>query len=253
MIYDLQKASMWKRASAFLFDFIIFMVVAVGVATLLSSLLGYDTHYNTFQAGYDKYEKEYGVDLNITQSQYEAKTEAEKKLWDTAFAAFQKDPDVTYAWGMIVNLSFVIIIFAALLAFIILEFTVPNIFGNGQTLGKKIFGIGVMRTDGIKVVPALMFIRTVLGKFTIETMIPLFLVLMILFMNIGIVGTMIIGLILLVQVILLITTQTNSMIHDVLAKTVVVDVASQMIFENEEELIAYKEKVHAEKVARQTY
>lgn len=253
MIYDLQKASMWKRASAFLFDFIIFVIAAVGLATLLSALLGYDTHYNNMQAGYDKYEKEYGVELSITQEEYDAKSEEEKTLWNQAFEAFSKDEDVLYAYNMLVNLSFVIVIFAVLLAFLILEFTVPNIFGNGQTLGKKIFGIGVMRTDGIKVVPALMFIRTVLGKFTIETMVPLLLVMMLMFGIVGITGTMIIGLILLVQVILLITTQTNSMIHDVLAKTVVVDIASQMIFENEQELIAYKEKVQAEKAARQTY
>jgi hypothetical protein len=56
-----------------------------------------------------------------------------------------------------------------------------------------------------------------------------------------------------VQVILMIKTQTNSAIHDVLAKTVVIDVASQMIFESEEDLIAYKEKAHAEKAARQAY
>ena len=29
MIFDLQKASMWKRISAFLFDFILFGIVAV--------------------------------------------------------------------------------------------------------------------------------------------------------------------------------------------------------------------------------
>jgi hypothetical protein len=42
-------------------------------------------------------------------------------------------------------------------------------------------------------------------------------------------------------------------LHDVLAKTVVIDLASQMIFENEEALIAYKTKVHADQAARQTY
>lgn len=253
MIYDLQKASMWKRISAFLFDFIILVIAAVGLATLLSAILGYDTHYNNMQAGYDKYEKEYGVELSISQEEYNAKSEDEKAVWNQAFEAFSKDEDVMYAYSMLVNLSFIIVVFALLLAFLALEFVVPNIFGNGQTLGKKIFGIGVMRTDGIRVVPALMFIRTVLGKFTIETMIPLFLVMMLMFGIIGSTGTIIIGLILLAQIILLVTTQTNSMIHDVLAKTVVVDVASQMIFENEQELVAYKEKLHAEKAARQTY
>ena len=130
---------------------------------------------------------------------------------------------------------------------------VPIKLGNGQTLGKKIFGIAVMRTDSVKVTAPLLFIRTILGKFTIETMIPVLICIMIFFNMIGIVGMLILGLILLVQIILMITTHTNSCIHDVLAKTVAVDMQSQLIFENEEELMNYKNKIHAEKVARQTY
>ena len=40
MIYDLQKASMWKRVSAWLFDTILLSIVAVGFAFLLSTILG---------------------------------------------------------------------------------------------------------------------------------------------------------------------------------------------------------------------
>ena len=98
-----------------------------------------------------------------------------------------------------------------------------------------------------------MFIRTILGKFTLETMIPIYLMYLAALGKIGILGPIIIGLILLVQVILMIATHTNSMIHDVLAKTVVVDMSSQMIFDSEEEMIAYKEKLHAEAAARKTY
>ncbi len=253
MIYDLQKASMWKRASAFLFDFIIWVTVAVGVAALLSAILGYDTHLNNMQTGYEKYEKQYGVELRISQEEYNAKTAEEKALWDKAFAELSKDQEVLYAYNMVVNQSFLIVVFAVFFAFIILEFIIPNIIGNGQTLGKKIFGIGVMRTDGIKVVPMLMFIRTILGKFTVETMIPLFIFMMQMFGIAGFYGTLVTGFILLAQIVLLIATHTNSPIHDLLSQTVVVDMASQMIFENQEEMIAYKEKVHAEKVARQTY
>ena len=43
----------------------------------------------------------------------------------------------------------------------------------------------------------------------------------------------------LTQVILLAVTRNNSQIHDLLAGTVVVDVSSQMIFRDTEEMIAY--------------
>ena len=76
---------------------------------------------------------------------------------------------------------------------------------------------------------------------------------MIFFNMTGFIGTVILGLILLLQFILIIVTRTNSLLHDILAKTVVIDMASQMIFDNAGELLAYKKKVHAEQVARQTY
>lgn len=244
---------MWKRASAFLFDFIILGILVVGIAAAMSSALGYDTYMDKVDEAYAKYEQQYGVDFEISQDDFNKLTKAEQDNWWAAYDALIKDKDAMYAYNMVVNLTMIIATLGFLIAFIILEFAIPMILKNGQTLGKKIFGIGVMRVDGVKVVGPLMFIRTVLGKFTIETMIPIFIVMMIFFGSLGLEGTIILGLILLVQVILMIKTQTNSTIHDVLAKTVVIDVASQMIFDSEEDLIAYKEKAHAEKVARQTY
>ena len=134
-----------------------------------------------------------------------------------------------------------------------LEFAIPLWLGNGQTLGKKIFGIGLMRTDGIRVTPPLLFIRTILGKYTIETMIPVLILIMIYFNTIGVLGILILGLILLLQIALFIATYTNSLLHDILAKTVVIDISSQMIFKDEQELLDCKKKVYAEKAARQTY
>ena len=127
------------------------------------------------------------------------------------------------------------------------------IFGNGQTIGKKVFGLGVMRVEGVKVNGVCMFIRTVLGKYTIETMIPVMMALMLWFGSIGEVGWIIVAVILVTEAALLLTTRERAMIHDKLANTVTVDIASQMIFNSHEDLIAYKEKVAAEKAANQVY
>ncbi len=253
MIFDLQKASMWKRISAFLFDFILLGIAVVGFAFLISAMVGFDKHNTALDNAYAKYEAEYGIVFDITEEEYIQMSETQLQAWNDAYNALIKDQDAMYSYNMVVNLTLVISTLAILLAYLVLEFAVPIKLGNGQTLGKKIFGVAVMRTDGVKVTAPLMFIRTILGKFTIETMIPVLIGVMIFFNMIGIVGMLILGLILLLQIILMIATYTNSCIHDVLAKTVAVDLASQMIFENEEEMIAYKNKVHAEKVARQTY
>ena len=69
-------------------------------------------------------------------------------------------------------------------------------------------------------------------------------VLMILFGLLGIVGWIALLLLLLLQIFVMVKTPTNSSIHDLLADTVVVDYASQQIFETQEELIAFKEEQH---------
>ena len=44
MIYDLQRASMWKRISAWLLDAILLCIVATLMAFLLSTALNYDKY-----------------------------------------------------------------------------------------------------------------------------------------------------------------------------------------------------------------
>ena len=253
MIYDLQKAGMWKRISAFLFDNILLLVAIVGIMALLSTMLGYDKHSNTLNAAYEKYETQYGITFNTTQEQYNAMTEAEKANYDAAYEALTADEEAMYAYSMMVNLMLVILSGAILLAMFIFEFAVPMLFGNGQTLGKKIFGIAIMRTDGVKVSGPLMFIRTILGKFTIETMIPVIILFMMFLGSIGIIGPFIFMVLLVLQCIMLVMSKSGRLIHDYLAKTVAVDMSSQMIFDTVEEMLEYKKSVAAEKAAKQDY
>ena len=62
MGYDLQKASVYKRAAAWLFDAILISILAVGIAFLLSALLGFDGYSDTVSAAYAKYEEAYAED-----------------------------------------------------------------------------------------------------------------------------------------------------------------------------------------------
>lgn len=253
MIYDLQKGSLLKRASAWLLDLILLCVLAAGVAALATDLLNYDTHYNTLNACKEAYEKEYQVSFNITQDDYDKMTPEAQKNYQAAMDALNADEAAVMAYNMLVNLSLVVVSVSVLLSYLGLEFAVPLLFGNGQTVGKKVFALGVMKSNGVKLNAVSLFVRTVLGKFTIETMIPLLILIMMLWGLIGIIGPMIVLAILILQVALMITSRTNSPIHDALAQTVVVDLHSQLIFGDEDQLMAYKKKVHEEMVRRQSY
>ncbi len=250
MNIELQKANMWKRISAGLFDGILLAMLAVGLAFLLSVVLGYDGHTAQLEARYAEYEARYGITLDITSADYDAMTEEERAQYDAALAAFAEDREAGYLYSLLINLTLVIITFGILLSYLILELIVPLLFGNGQTVGKKVFGIGVMHVNALKITPQMLFIRTVLGKYTLETMIPVLLILMIFFGIIGIEGTAIILVLALVQVVLLAATRTRSAIHDLLAQSVTVDLASQMIFENAEARMNYVKNRAAEEAAR---
>lgn len=251
MIYDLQKASMWKRASAYIFDSILLAVLAVGLAFLISGITHYNDQTTRLSNYYLQYGNEYGIDLGISYADYEKLDDDQLQLYEDALKAMNADQDVVRTYELVINLSLVIVTFSILFSMLLLEYLVPLLFKNGQTLGKKAFGIGVMRTDGVKINSILLFIRTVLGKFTIETMLPVLMVIMIFFGQAGGMAVLIIAGIFLLQIALLIATRNNYTIHDLLAKTVVVDIASQMIFDTEADLIAYKERIHAEQAARQ--
>ena len=253
MLTDLQKASFGKRIIAAIFDGILLSVLAVGLAALLSLAFGTDNYVSNLSDLSSKYESDYGVEFQITAEDYNALTEAEKENWHAADKAFGEDPKAQYSYNMLINLTILIVTFSILPAVLVIEFAVPLIFGNGQTLGKKIFGIAIMNTEGVKVNNIQLFARAVLGKFAIEIMIPLSIIFMICFNMIGISGIIILFAILVLEIICLCVTRTNSPIHDLLANTVAVDMASQRIFESREELIEYTKARHAEAAAKATY
>lgn len=253
MNLDLQKASMWKRISAWLFDGILLSVVAVGAAFLLSLLLGYDGHSTALEDAYDRYEAQYGITFDISQEEYLAMPADQQKNYDDAYQALLADETAMYEYNMVVNLTLVITSLGILAAFLILEFAVPLLLGNGQTLGKKIFSLAVVRRDLVGLPPVQLFIRTVLGKFTVETMVPVYVVIMLLFNTVGLFGTLLLLGLLAAQLLLVGLNRNRAAIHDILAGTVVVDFASQMIFRTTEDLIRYKNKLHAEEAARKDY
>ena len=244
---------MFKRISAFLFDFIMRMMLIAGFALLFSALFGYDAKVEEYEKLSDKYEAEYGIDLDISTEEFELLPEEVKAKYTAADEAFAKDADAARLSALILNLTLLIAIFGILFAYIALEFAVPLFFKNGQTLGKKIFGIAVMRDDGVKITPAILFVRSILGKCTVEALVPLAIVMLILLGSAGIIGLLALLLLAGFEVFLMVKTKTNSCIHDVLSYTVAVDMASQMIFENEEAMIAYKNKIHSEEADKADY
>ena len=92
-----------------------------------------------------------------------------------------------------------------------------------------------------------------LGKFTIELMVPIYVIVLLVMQRIGIVGPAILLMLLIAQIICLLRTRVGALLHDVFAGTVVVDMASQMIFESKEAQLQYIKEQHAKEAAAATY
>ena len=253
MSNEIQKAGIWKRITAWLFDMILVGILAVGCGVLLSWVLGYDGYSQTVDQAYAAYEAQYGVTFEITQAEYEAFSPEQRQNYDAAYEALIADAAAMKAYNMMLSLSLVITSLGILAAVLIWEFLIPLKLGNGQTLGKKIFGLCLIRQDGVQVNNLQLFARVLLGKYTIETMIPVCILMMIFWGVMGVTGTLVLMLLLAGQAVCLVVTRNNAALHDLLAGTLVVDMASQRIFRTTEDLIAYQKQRAAERAARQPY
>ena len=250
---DIQRANMWKRISAALLDIILLVLLITGIGLLLSEVLDYNAYVAKLNDGYAKYEEMYGIEFNLDQEGFDALSIEEQEHYKAASNALEQDAEEVYAYDMTINLSFIIASASIFLAYLLLEFFVPVFFGNGQTIGKKVFSLGLMRTDSVKLTTFALFVRSMLGKCTIETLVPVMMFMAMVIAPIGLIAPAIIFGILAVNVGLLISSRNRACIHDLMAVTVVIDLSSQEIFDTPEDLLEYKKKLAAEDSERQEY
>ena len=272
---DLQKATNSNRISAFLADLIALFIVVIGFSNIFANIVGYDAKSAQLQTIYDEYEQQYIYDaFNATfgtETGPYSKEEIKKMItedeatyleWYNARVAeanveLNKDEEAKALYGVVINLSIFNVMISILVGYALLEFVVPLLFKNGQTLGKKIFGIGLMRVDGLKLSPLQLAARTFLGKYTIETMIPVLVIMAMYFSALSgdlvLLGLGVVAVIIIVECILYFKSEMSQFIHDAMAMTICIDIKSQRIFETEEELIEYKERMAAENVGKGGY
>ena len=261
MIYDLQKASIIKRFSAFLLDAILIVILTTGVAFAISAIVDFGGKLERieqldaecvreFELG--KYlpvpenaDESYKHSMNITKKVYDELSAEGKAAYDAAREAYKQKAgiDMIADYERLFFLFYLMISLGFFFAILIIEFIVPLFLKNGQTPGKKIFGVGVMLINGVKVSPIALLVRSMLGKYAIETMVPFSLVIFFLFISPTLTILLVLIAIAILQLVLLIATKNNSLIHDILSSTVTVDMSTQMIFATYDDLLAYKQEV----------
>ncbi len=235
MTHDIQKASLWKRIAAWFLDLLFVAALAIGCGFALFSILDYDGYNQTLESAYSKYETQYDIVFDITRVEYEAMTAAQRETYDAAYNALLADEGAMNAYDMLVNLSLVITICSILLAMLIWELFIPLFLGNGRTLGKKLFGLCLVRKDGAQLSNLQLLARTLLGKFAVETMIPVYVLLMLFWASAGLIEIVILFGLPVIQFLCLRFSHNNCAIHDLLTGTVVTETASLYFFDSTED------------------
>lgn len=101
---DLQRASFGKRIIATIFDGILAVIVAVALAFCLSAATGYDKYMDTVNDAKIRYAAEYGIKADITTQELGELSEEQIAQYNAANEALAKDPDVIYAYNMMISL-----------------------------------------------------------------------------------------------------------------------------------------------------
>jgi len=248
MAFSLQKANFWKRFSAWLIDTVLVLLLSVSLSIPMLEILQFDSYSEQLGAIQLTYrteiEAQYSVKLEISEEDYNALSKSEKDNYDAANKALNDllAADETFMELRVDRFTAIVIDICAtvFLGILVAHFVIPLFLKNGQTLGKKTFGICVIRTNGVKITHTQLFIRSIVGIFAIETAAVAFLLMVVP------VGTIAAVLVQALQIGVMIKTDTNSSIHDLLADTTVVDFASQKIFETEDERAEFIARMNAE-------
>ena len=276
-MFELRKIGIVRRASALLLDAILLAVLTTGFMWIVSLICNFSRTQelaNQYYSEWEDFRKEYipgvaefygftyeesedGTEYTITKGdapatldEVVAKLNSSEGNDPETAEAYEKYLTLTpirtvnAQYQLVYSMLFMMVSIGLLLAYLILEFIIPIFLKNGQTVGKKVFGICLVRPNCVKITNIALFARTLLGKFAIETMFPILLVFLFLFGGLGILAIILLAAMTILNIVLFFATKNRTPIHDIFAATVAVDMRLQMIFETEEELIAKKSLQH---------
>ena len=169
---DAQKAPYSKWLFAFFADLILAGILTTGIYFVMSVVLRVDSYNDTYRTIISSYEREYGVTFGMTAEEYGKLSEEEKTNYKNAVDAANADEEANKAIRTSYTISFCIFASGIVLSVLILEFVIPIFTKDGRSLGKLLFGLGVMRGSCIRISKPVLFVRNVIGKGVFETALP---------------------------------------------------------------------------------
>ena len=232
---DLQRAENSKRIFAFLTDLILMSILTAGIYLLLSWMLNVDSYSEKYDGIKEEYEQLYNVKFGLSQEEYDKLEQSEKNNYKAAVDAMNSDEEASSAIKKSYSLSIGIFLGGIIVSFVVFGFIVPLILKEGRTAGKRLFGLAVIRSGFTHASPVVIFTRNVIGTGVFEIILPIMIFLSSLMNLTGVFGIILLVIFIAAELIVFAKSSGHRLLHDVLADTVVVDWASQRVFDTPEE------------------
>lgn len=260
--YEIRQAKMSKRICAFFVDLFIFVIIFSLSMLICNSFMDYKDskaiydekclEYNlvvekvneegeTYAASWTIYDfllsdfASAGCKVEKEEDIKEISEECQKEFNDFLTKQneeFGKDKVALDAYESVVNYRVSFFVISSFLPLLLINFVFPLIFKNGQTLGKKLFKLGLVNKDGVRARTTNIITRFLIGIFAFEVL-PLMIYLAV--SNVYTICLLIGLAVTFVNFILFIFTNSHKMIHDVVGGTIVVDLHTTIIFDSIEE------------------
>ena len=238
-VYSLNLAPMGKRLAAWLLDFILTITLAVGFMLFTSVILNYDKEVEKLNEYYDIHNV-YRTDENGNKNFCEANPNDEYDSCNVAWAKFAEDEAAVAQYNKVNEYTIAILSSGLVLSIMSMYFVVPLCLKHGRTVGKKVMGISLISYEEIKVSHKQMFIRALMGNFLVLSMIPVLLFFTAMISGGGFLYSFIAFAIEFANIVATISSKKKQNFPDMIAKTIAVDTATQIICDTKEQLSELK-------------
>ena len=246
-IYVPKRPPMVKRFAALVIDVILVIVLATGIAFLVSKIYDYDKYYNAVyqtQIDYGVYVPSDEGTISYNGQTYIICTEDKSITSEEANNRIKAmTSDRTFKDNYFkMNLGPIVITSSALLiSLLIYEYIVPIFLKHGRSLGKYLFGIGYVNEDDLDISMKNLTIKFLFGKLVVNVVIPYTGVLLIIYQT----GLVIIGCVFvlgvpIINLLMLFLSKDQRLLSDYIGKMKPVDNNCQVYFKTIEELNAAK-------------
>lgn len=230
-------AAAHKRFAAFFIDLVVFILLLTGVTWIVGDIAGYNRNAELLEEKY----VEHGIYIVDEKTNEYIFCDTTQKVCQDGWVTFNKDEEACKYYDKSVELTTLILTISVFVTYAALEFVVPLLFKNGQTIGMFILKIGLVSNDGVRVNHKQMFVRFIIGKYIVATMIPIY-GLIFLFFNLygGLLGLIAFASILGIDLLMTLASPKKAGIANSISSCYACDLDTSMIYDTIEEVNAIK-------------